>query len=112
MCPLLFREKMAATGPSVKSKSSAAARPVYRYIFLCPGQAQVLVRGGGSDVTSRRGGSMVFCGRAFHSLSSSRSVSRIDALPLLHVLNRAFRLIVLYLCIRCLFIVRGVDTCF
>ena len=43
VCPLLFREKMTAAGSAVKSKSSAATHPVYRYIFLCPGQAQLLV---------------------------------------------------------------------
>eukprot|EP00752_Nemacystus_decipiens_P002581 g2416.t2 len=44
VCPLLFREKMVAAAPALKSKSSAAARPVYRYIFLCPGQAQLLAQ--------------------------------------------------------------------
>lgn len=46
MSPLLFRERMGTTGTGgVVGKGDARApRPVYRYIFLCPGQAQTLVR--------------------------------------------------------------------
>ena len=43
VCPLLFREKMlpsSRAGPI----DSPTERPVYRYIFSCPGQAQAMVR--------------------------------------------------------------------
>ena len=42
MCPLLFREKMLPFG-RVGPSDSKIKRPVYRYIFSCPGQAQALV---------------------------------------------------------------------
>ncbi|CAN0025142.1 unnamed protein product, partial [Ectocarpus sp. 6 AP-2014] len=41
VCPLLFRERMGATS-AVGRGNLPTTRPVYRYIFLCPGQAQVL----------------------------------------------------------------------
>ncbi|CAN0184392.1 unnamed protein product, partial [Scytosiphon promiscuus] len=41
VCPLLFRERMGAVTPAGRGFLTTP-RPVYRYIFLCPGQAQVL----------------------------------------------------------------------
>eukprot|EP00904_Undaria_pinnatifida_P011031 jgi/Undpi1/7058/HiC_scaffold_21.g09532.m1 len=41
VCPLLFREKMLPFG-RVGPSDSKIKRPVYRYIFSCPGQAQAL----------------------------------------------------------------------
>ncbi|CAM9875878.1 unnamed protein product [Sphacelaria rigidula] len=38
VCPLLFRERM---GPTVDKKQ---ARPVYKYVFTCPGKAEILVK--------------------------------------------------------------------
>lgn len=43
VCPLLFREKM-ETSSGVNPDHTRSKRPVYRYIFSCPGQAQALVR--------------------------------------------------------------------
>ena len=42
VCRLLFREKIEPAS-GVATKSVAAKRPMYRYIFTCPGQAQALV---------------------------------------------------------------------
>eukprot|EP00904_Undaria_pinnatifida_P011028 jgi/Undpi1/7055/HiC_scaffold_21.g09529.m1 len=42
VCPLLFREMMLPSG-RVGTSDSQIKRPVYRYIFSCPGQAQALV---------------------------------------------------------------------
>lgn len=43
VCPLIFREKMETAG-GVDPRNARSKRPVYRYIFSCPGQAQALVR--------------------------------------------------------------------
>ncbi|CAM9704645.1 unnamed protein product, partial [Ectocarpus fasciculatus] len=43
VCPLLFREKMGAASTFGRGYLPTS-RPVYRYIFLCPGQAQNLVQ--------------------------------------------------------------------
>lgn len=42
VCPLLFRERMGAAS-ALGRGNLRTARPVYRYIFSCPGQAQALV---------------------------------------------------------------------
>ncbi|CAM9319898.1 unnamed protein product [Pylaiella littoralis] len=42
VCPLLFREKMGTETPLGRGQLPTK-RPVYRYVFSCPGQAQVLV---------------------------------------------------------------------
>ncbi|CAM9558139.1 unnamed protein product [Pylaiella littoralis] len=42
VCPLLFREKMTPETP-VGGGQPTTKRPVYRYVFSCPGQAQALV---------------------------------------------------------------------
>lgn len=44
VCPLLFRQKMESPSGTSPSSDSPSARPVYRYIFSCPGEAQALVR--------------------------------------------------------------------
>ncbi len=52
VCPLLFRERMdpgagvggSGSGGGGGENRSSQLRPVYRYIFSCPGQAQALVR--------------------------------------------------------------------
>ncbi|CAM9152625.1 unnamed protein product [Ectocarpus sp. 12 AP-2014] len=43
VCPLLFRERMGAVS-SFGRGYLPTSRPVYRYIFLCPGQAQILAQ--------------------------------------------------------------------
>jgi len=42
VCPLLFREKMEGVS-SVGRGRASAKRPVYRYVFTCPGPAQAMV---------------------------------------------------------------------
>lgn len=44
VCPLLLREKMEPPDSIRSTRDSSSTRPVYRYIFSCPGQAQALVR--------------------------------------------------------------------
>lgn len=56
VCPLLFREKMGDSSTTFRGRASTV-RPVYRYVFLCPGQAQALVR----PRRRRRGGGRVNC---------------------------------------------------
>lgn len=43
VCPLLFREKMGVSS-DIGRGDLPTTRPVYKYIFSCPGQAQALVR--------------------------------------------------------------------
>ncbi|CAM9298493.1 unnamed protein product [Ectocarpus sp. 4 AP-2014] len=43
VCPLLFRERMGAVS-SFGRGYLPTSRPVYRYIFLCPGQAEILAQ--------------------------------------------------------------------
>lgn len=42
VCPLLFRQRMGAAG-TAGSGHLPSKRPVYRYIFSCPGKAQAQV---------------------------------------------------------------------
>lgn len=43
VCPLLFRERLGVSD-SGDNGDVLTARPVYRYVFQCPGSAQALVR--------------------------------------------------------------------
>lgn len=43
VCPLLFRERLGVSGAG-DNGDVLTARPVYRYVFQCPGSAQALVR--------------------------------------------------------------------
>ncbi|CAM9873857.1 unnamed protein product [Ectocarpus sp. 6 AP-2014] len=44
VCPLLFRKSMVGAVSSFGRGYLPTSRPEYRYIFLCPGQAQILMR--------------------------------------------------------------------
>lgn len=47
VCPLLFRERMEGSSVAERGQVPSSDRPVYRYIFSCPGLAQALVRPAG-----------------------------------------------------------------
>ena len=50
VCPLLFREKMGVSS-GIGRGDLPTSRPVYKYIFSCPGQAQSIVRGSRHTIT-------------------------------------------------------------
>lgn len=43
VCPLLFRERLGVSSAGANA-DVLTARPVFRYVFQCPGSAQALVR--------------------------------------------------------------------